>query len=260
MLALAAVLHRRLLAALGRQAALLWGAVAAAPMALALLPWPQALRHWIWALGLLSLGAAWLLSLPRQAKAFWASLVGLAFCRTLSSGSEACLLALATLAGWRWALLPALAAPLWEGLGLVGLCLWAYVLSGGRLDFSHISVAEAYSGMGENWHPHLLAALAALRPAGFFLTPILALLVDLPAAALMAGMAVLGALSAGSLTLLWFDKFYFKTTAASLVDTASYERLLWGAVLAWLLILAWAGVRAFTRGRSCGAGAPAGSR
>jgi hypothetical protein len=73
-------------------------------------------------------------------------------------------------------------------------------------------------------------------------------------------MAVIGALSAGSLTLLWFDKFYFKTTAASLVDTAWYERLLWGAVLAWLLILAWAAVRAFTRGQPSGAGAPAGSR
>jgi len=249
-LALAAVLYRRLLAALGRKAASLSGAVAAAPMALALLPWPQALRHWIWGLCLLSLGAAWLSPLPRQTKAFWVSLAGLSFCRTQSSGGEACLLALATLAGWRWALLPALGAPLWEGLGLVGLCLWAYVLPGGRLDFSHISVAEAYSGMGENWHPHLLAALAALRPLGFLLTPILPLLVELPAAALLAGLTVLGALSAGSLTLLWFDKFYFKVQMSSLVDTSWYERLLWSAVLAWLLILAWAGLKALLRGRA----------
>jgi len=157
-------------------------------------------------------------------------------------------------------MLPPPAAALWEGLGLIGLCLWAYVLPGGRLDFSHISVAEAYSGMGENWHPHLLAALAALRPLGFLLTPILPLLADLPGASLLAGLPVLGALSAGSLTLLWFDKFYFKSTFSSLVDTAWYERLLWSAVLAWILILAWAGVRAFTRGRSSGAGGPAGSR
>jgi hypothetical protein len=259
-LALAAILYRRLLAALGRKAARLSGLIAAAPLALALLPWPQALRHWVWGLAMLSLAAAWLSPLPRQLRAFWISLVALAFCRTQSSGSEACLLVLATLAGWRWALLPTLGEPLWQALGLIGLCLWAYVLPGGRLDFSHISVAEAYSGMGENWHPHLLAALATLKPVGFLLTPILALLVDLPAAALLAAMAVLGALSAGSLTLLWFDKFYFKTTTAGLVDTAWYERLLWSAVLAWLLILAWAAFHALIRGRPFGANAPAGSR
>ncbi|MCX5795927.1 MAG: alkaline phosphatase family protein [Elusimicrobia bacterium] len=259
-LALAAVLYRRLVAELGRKPAMISCAVAVAPVVLALLPWPQALRHWTWGLCLLSLGAAWLSPLPPQAKAFWASLAGLAFCRTQSSGSEACLLALATLAGWRWALLTVVPVPLWEGLGLVGLCLWAYVLPGGRLDFSHISVAAAYSGMGKVWNPRLLAALAALKPIGFLLTPILGLLVDLPAVALPSGMTVLGALSAGSMTLLWFDKFYFKLPMSSLVDTSWYERLLWGGVTAWLLILAWAGLQAFTYRRPCAENAPAGSR
>jgi hypothetical protein len=261
-LVLTAVLHRRMTAPMGRKASLLATAVAAAPIILAaLLPW-AAMDRWVWGLCLLSLAAAWRSPLPRQVKALWLSLLCLAFCRTQSiSNSEACLLALATLTGWRWALLPTLTSPLWEGLGLLGLCLWAYVLTGGRLDFSHITVEQAYEDMGQGWHPHLLAALATLRPIGFLLTPVLALLADLPAEALVAGISALGALSAGSLTALWFDKFYFKTTTSSLVDTSWYERLLWGAVLAWLFILAWAGIRAFTRGRrSCGADAPAGSR
>ena len=70
----------------------------------------------------------------------------------------------------------------------------------------------------------------------------------------------MGSLAAGSLTLLWFDKFYFKIPMSSLVDTTWYERLLMGAILTWLLLLAWAGVQAFTRGRASSAGAPAGSR
>jgi hypothetical protein len=259
-LALTSVLWQRLRAGLGWIAAARDCAWAVAPIALALLPWPAALRHWVWTACLVSLAAAWRSPLPRQVKALWLSLLGLAFCRTQSSGGEACLLALAALTGWNWAELRPLAAPLWQGLGLVGLCLWAYVLPGGRLDFSHISVAEAYSGLGKSWTPHLLAVLVALKPAAFLVTPIVPLLAATPASALPGAIALLGSLAAGSLTLLWFDKFYFKIPMSSLVDTAWYERLLMGAILTWLLLLAWTGVQAFMRGRSSCAGAPAGSR
>jgi len=259
--ALAVILYRRLLPALERQAAAAVLLLAAAPLALALLAAPQAdsLRHGIWALSLLSLAAAGLAPLPRQTKAFWASLAGLAFCRTVSSGSDACLLALTVLAGWRWAMLPPLSGPLWEGLGLAGFCLWAYTFPGGRLDFSHISVAEAYAGMGGNWHPHILAALVALKPLGFLLTPILPLLAETSAACLPGAIAVLGAAAAGSLTLLWFDKFYFNIPMSSLVDTVLYERLLVGAILTWLILPAWALVRALRLWEPFGPAAPAGS-
>jgi len=60
---------------------------------------------------------------------------------------------------------------------------------------------------------------------------------------------LLGSFSAGSLTQLWFEKFYFLTPMPSLVDTVSYERLIWGALLTWLLLLSWAGLQAFLRVR-----------
>jgi hypothetical protein len=120
-------------------------------------------------------------------------------------------------------------------------------------------VAEAYAGLGPGWSPRLLAALVALKPVAAFLTPVLPLLAETAAAALPGAAAVFGAASAGSLTLLWFDKFYFKQPMHSLVDSFLYERLIVGAVLAWVLLLCWAAARALRRRGASGASARAGS-
>jgi len=247
LLAMIFALCRALLDSSGRRAALVSCAFAAAPMAAALLPPHSDSPLRTLAVSLLSLAAAWLTPLPGKVKALWLSLIGLALCRTQCSGQEACLLAWAALTGWQWASLRPLDAPLWEGLGLASFGLWAYAMPGGHLDFSHISVAGAYGLMGESWHPHLLAAAVALAHACYFVTPILPLLAEASAVSLLGAAATLGALSAGSLSVLWVQRFYFSTPRLSITDTPAYERMLWAAILTWLLLATWAGLRLFLR-------------
>jgi len=215
------------------------------PMALAaaLVRWQPAAAVWSWAACAASL-AVMLFSRPALAiRGMWLSAIALAYYRTLADDRQWCLVALAVAVGWMLAWKSRDAHPLWEGIGLLGIGLWSYQLSGAQLSFSHITVSEGHLILGEGWHPYVLLAVLALKPVAAIGAPVLPRLAIRPFYSVLGTLPLLGAMAAGNLTVLWLRRFMIGDTQ-KLTDTAGFVQAEFVLVLAWLLLGLWAAVRA----------------
>lgn len=192
-----------------------------------------------WIACILFLAAALLLRIPQELEFFCLSITGLAFFCSMSNRIELCFFMAACFIGWELGWLYRTKNSLWEGLCLLGLCLWAYMIISGPLDFSHISVAEGYRLIGHEWHPRILVFLIVLKRIAIIATPALPLLSNLSFAGLMSVLLPLGSLSVGSLTILWFDYYLYRTSSGSPLDDRSFERIVHVMLLAWIFILLW---------------------
>ncbi len=121
--------------------------------------------------------------------------------------------------------------------------LWSYSLSGGRLSFSSITVAEGYRVLGEGWHPYILMALLTLKPLAAIGAPIMPRLSVRPLYSTLGTLPLLGALSAGNLSLLWWDRF-MSGANLKFMDQSEFAQTIFVLILAWGVILIWATVRA----------------
>lgn len=203
----------------------------------------------IWLAELASVAFCFFLNLPARQQGVCLSLLGLVYCQTLSNPRSFCFLQLATLASWTLAALPRPRNVFRQGFELFALCLWANLATNGHLDFSmsSISVAEAYSVLGQEWQPHLMVFLLALKYALLVLTPALALLVELPSGRLFAATPFLGAWCTGHLAILWLQQFYMGRTVEILINDPSFEALAWSVFFMWSIGILWLLLRGFRR-------------
>lgn len=199
---------------------------------------------WNWLLCAASLAALARMRPEPHLRGMWLSAVALAFYHSLSDDRQWCLLALAVAAGWALAWKTRDAHPMWEGLGLLGIGLWSFKLSGASLSFSHITVAEGYRAMGAGWHPYLLFAVLALKPVTAIGAPTLPRLAIRPFYSMLGIVPLLGALSAGNLSMMWWGRFMVGN-AEKLTDTAEFAQAEFVLLLVWILLGFWVAIRAF---------------
>jgi hypothetical protein len=212
-------------------------------LAAALMRLRPAAAAWSWPACAASFVAMlWLRPAP-AIRGMWLSAITLAYYRTLADDRQWCLLAMAVAAGWLLAWKSRDAHPLWEGIGLLGIGLWSYQLSGAQLSFSHITVAEGQRMLGEGWHPYALLAVLALKPMTAIGAPILPRLANRPIHSILGILPLLGSMSAGNLTALWLKRFMVGD-AQKLTDTDGFAQTEFILVLAWMLLGLWAAVRA----------------
>jgi len=197
------------------------------------------LAFWSWAVCLLSLYGIVRFDVPPRGRGTWLSLVALAFYRSMATEREWCLLALAVVVGYNLAWKSADRNPSWEGLGLLGMGLWSYQMTGGQLDFSRISAAEGTRLLGGGWSPAALRALVALKHFAAFGAPILPWLSSRGFGSVLGVVPFLGALSAGNLSVLWCERF-MQGGADRLSDHAGYARMAFVLSLCWMMTAVWA--------------------
>lgn len=219
-------------------------ALALAPLvaAFALGRWSPGQAAWAWGACAASLIGVVSLMPEARIRGMWMSLLALAFYRTMAGDRQWCLLALASAVGWSLAWNTRDAHPLWEGLGLLGVGLWGLRLTGGTLSFSHITVAEGSRLLGNGWHPYALLALLTLKPLAAFGAPILPRLAVRPLYSALGILPLLGALTAGNLTMIWWSRFML-AGSQRLTDDAGFAQSLFVLVLAWIVLGLWASAR-----------------
>lgn len=214
--------------------------VVSAVLLMRLLPSYAALS---WAASALSLAGLVYLRPSPAVRGMWLSSIALAYYCTLSDARQWCFLVLAVIVGWALAWKSRDAHPLWEGLGLLGIGLWSYKLSGSQLSFSHITVSEGYRVLGAGWRPYALLVVLTLKPLAVIGAPILPRLSIRPLYSVLGILPLLGALTGGNLTMLWWGRFMVGNTQ-KLTDTAEFAQTEFVLILAWLVLGLWAAVRA----------------
>ena len=223
----------------------LWFGPALAPLAVsfAAAVWSPAAAPWVWLMCLLSLAAYVVLRPAEPLRGLWLSALALAYYRTLASDMSWGFLALAVLTGWGLAWESRDAHPLWEGVGLIGIGLWAFKCCGGNITFSQISVEEGFRTIGNGWHPYLVIALLAFKVIAAISAPILPRLASRSLSSTLGIMPIIGALSAGNLTMIWWDRFQI-AGSERLGDHVEFARVVFALILAWLILALWLQIRA----------------
>ena len=195
-----------------------------------------------WIICAVSLAAAYRMKISVASRALWLSLICLAYYRTLSHTLPWCFLSLASLVGWGLGWKEKKVHALSDGLGIVGLILLSYSLTGGgRLDLSHISVAEGYRALGMSWQPRTLVAIIVLKNISAIAASILPWLAGRSVLAAAGTLPMLGTLAAGNLTLLWFNR-YGNTLSQQIqiLEELPFIRLIWSTLFAWIILGIWA--------------------
>ena len=197
---------------------------------------------WVWGLCALSLGGFVLLSPPTELRGMWLSAVTLAYFRTMAQGMEWPFLALTVAVGWGLAWKSRDGHPLWEGIGLLGFGLWSFQLTGGRLTFSHISVADGERILGAGWHPFAIMALLILKYLAAIGAPVLPRMAIRPLSSVMGIFPLIGALAAGNLSMLWWSRF-MQGANMKFTDETGFTRTIFVLLLGWVFLGLWSAVR-----------------
>ena len=219
--------------------------LASAPLAIsyAAVLWSRAAAPVGWLACLVSLAAYVVLRPSAPVRGMWLSLVALAYFRTLATGMQWGFLALAVLAGWGLAFESRDAHPLWEGVGLLGIGLWSFNCWGGHLAFSQIAVEEGFSALGGGWHPQLVILLLVLKQLAGITAPILPRLASRSLNSVLGIVPLIGALAAGNLTMVWWDRFQ-KAGNERISDHVEFSRAVFGMILAWIILALWVEIKA----------------
>jgi hypothetical protein len=224
----------------GSTARVLAAAALAPVVALAL---PGGGVHAAWAIGAaaasLAAAAAW--CGPRT-RGRCVSLAAAGFFTSLATPRQACALLLAVAVGWA-ASADDESHPLLSGLVLMALSMWSFTISGGRLVHLDITVEEGFRVLGNAWYPRVVVALLGLKYAIGAGAPLLPRLGARPARAAFAALPPLGALAAGFLTSLWWDRFMQGGTLR-FTTQVSYVGLVSTVVVGWVIFALWAAARA----------------
>jgi hypothetical protein len=208
--------------------------------------WSPSAIHMVWLACVLSLAAYLTLRPPASLRGIWLSALALAYYRTLTADASWGFLALTVLTGWGLAWESRDAHPLWEGLGLLGIGLWSYKCLGGDLSFSQISVEEGFRTLGGGWHPSLVICLIVLKQIAAISAPILPRLASRSLNSVLGIMPLVGAFSAGNLTLIWWDRFQIAGNE-KIGDHVEFARVVFGLILSWLILALWLEIQAMDR-------------
>ncbi|MDO8756582.1 MAG: hypothetical protein Q7J64_01095, partial [Elusimicrobiota bacterium] len=198
-------------------------------------------RRFLWPLRNCS---AFLTGRPRRSAGAWRGVVLYGFFVVTSTPREAALVGFVTLAGWLLFDVVRFKTALWRGMAATALALLSYLASGGWLDLSHISVAQAYRFLDAAYSLPALIVLTLLKQASALTLPLLPLMARRPAAEAACAGPVFGALAAGSAVSLWVSRFVQEIARTPLGGEPAFERLIWCAMAGWLLAGVWMLARA----------------
>ncbi len=197
---------------------------------------------WVWLACLISLLAYLAVSPPAATQGVWLSVLALAYYRTLSSDMSFVFLALAALVGWGLAWRYREKHPLRDGLELFAVGLWAFKCSGGTLTFSKFPIEGGVRAIG-GWHPYAILLLLILKQLAAFAAPILPRLNRASRDSLLGISPFVGALSAGNLTMIWWDRFQIVDNER-IRDHVEFARVMFVLILTWLLAALWLELKA----------------
>ncbi|MCR4294814.1 MAG: hypothetical protein NUW21_04720, partial [Elusimicrobia bacterium] len=133
---------------------------------------------------------------------------------------------------------------LWRGMAAAALALLCYQASGGWMDLSHISVAQAYRTLDGAYSLPALMVLTLLKQAAALTLPLLPLMARRPAAEAVGAGPVFGVLAAGAAASLWMSRFVQELVRTPLGGEPAFERLVWSALAGWLFAGVWVLARA----------------
>lgn len=211
--------------------------------ACALMQWAPTSGAWSWAACAVSLVGLVVLSPSQAVRGMWLSAICLTYYRTMTDERQWCLLALAVLAGCCLAWKTRDAHPLWEGMGLLAIGLWSFKQAGGQLSFSSITVAEGYRVLGEGWHPYALLIVLTLKTLAAIGAPIMPRMAVRPLYSMLGILPLMGALSAGNLSLLCWN-WVGHGGNIRFTDDKGFAQTIFVLILTWCLLGLWAAVRA----------------
>lgn len=193
---------------------------------------------WTWAACLLSAVVLRRSRVTAVSRTLWVGVLLYTYSITMSGPKSAAFLGLAMFVGWELSLRASPVRGTWLGAKTVALAIFGYTLSGGFLDFSHVSIREAYEVLDVDYRPVLLIVLVGLKHCVALALAAFPLL-RRRSYLRLAHLPFFGALAAGNLAWMWATRFVSGMGASAIASEVSFERILWAAAAPYALHIVW---------------------